>query len=530
MVCLAFATRAAAQELTVTDLTSNATDGVVITFSQDVKVKHSLFGTKCYSDFTDKDGTPSTLNGTPRVEGNVVTLVASYCTFVNGHRIHLALNPECFTSLDGTTTLTGTTSFDFVMGEGQDADPITALLVAPSNGTLTQLRNIAVVFSPTITSIVDKSKFSVVNENGHSLPILSVNIDSETSILALNINIDPENAYFEGGTTYSLHIAPGALKCGTTINEKELVYGKWYIKPEPLTLVTNPPTHRMVEDVQSIVVKAENGERFQCTNPLCRDITVTGTMDEQSIIFARVTEIRPDLANNAFILRLDKAITPALISKEGAASNSVKLNIPEGLFKQGTAINDATQVLWIVQHEAELGSVKWTFDPKQNSDLSQLGNPMDTQNENGETETIYTLNISISGQNAYLVINDVPSIKIVDEDTGVTVMTFGKHDIVTQGVNSYSLRMSQALEGPGAYTLIIPSHCVSYHTDANHYSEPHHSLSDIEATWFVNYSRPTGCDSLQGISNDEIYDLQGRRLHGHAQQGVVISNGRKVVK
>lgn len=473
-----------AQELTVTSLTSNATDGIIITFSQDVKVSHSVFGTRCYKQITDKDGTPSSLNAAPTTQGNVVTLAAAYCTFVNGHHIHLELNPECFTTLDGTTQLSGTTAFDFVMGDGAAAEPITAVQIAPANGTLTRLGNIAVVFSPTIAEIVDSAGFTVVNEKGHSLPILNVIIDTETSIHALNVNIDTEQAELEDGTTYSLHIAPGAIKCGSITNDKELVYGKWYIKPEPLALVTNPPHQRMVESISQITVKAENGKMLAC-NKDYKGLQITGIMEDQRIVFANVTKISSDRIGSTFTLTLDKPVNAETLAAAGAMYSFVKLSFPAGLFSQGSSCNDAFQTVWRIGTPPQIGEVYWRFSPASGSKLESLGTLLTVEKENGQIDELYTLRFSITGTNAYMTITDAQNIKLIDANTGRTVKAFVRNDLRQENNNAFMLLMDQPITRSGRYSLVIPAACVSYYADPEHYSAPQQPLTDIVATWTV---------------------------------------------
>lgn len=477
---------AAAQELTITSLKSNANDGIVLTFSQDVKVSHSVFGTRCYNEITDKDGTPSTLNATPRTQGNVVTLSAAYCTFVNGHHIHLDLNPECFTTLDGATQLSGTTAFDFVMGDGAAAEPITAVQIAPANGTLTRLGNIAVVFDPAIAEIVDPAGFTVVNENGHSLPILNVIIDTETPIYALNVNVNPELAVLEGGTTYSLHIAPGALKCGTITNEKELVYGKWYVKPEPLTLVTDPPHQRMVESISKITVKAENGRMIKRTDLTCKDLKITGIMDDQNIVVANVTNISSDRIGSTFTLTLDRTINAESLIAAGAMYNFVKLSFPAGLFSQGSSVNDAFQTIWKIGTPKPLGSFTWNFNPHPGSTLASLGTPLTVEREDAENYDVYTLRFSITGQDAFMTITDAQNIKIIDANTGETVKAFDRTVLKQEGTNAFMLVMDAPITQNGRYSLVIPTASVNYYSDAEHYSAPQHPDADVTATWTIN--------------------------------------------
>lgn len=520
---------AAAQELTVTSLKSNANNGIVLTFSQDVKVTHSVFGTKCYEKLTDKDGTPSALNANPRTEGNVVTLTAAFCTFVNGHNIHLELNPECFTTLDGTTHLTGTTTFDFVMGDGAAADPITAVQIAPSNGTLKNLGNIAVVFAPSITVINDPAGITVTNEKGHSLPILSVTIDTETPIHALNVNIDSQRATLQGGTTYSLHIAPGALTCGTITNEEELVYGKWYIKPEPLSLVTDPPHQRMVESISEITVKAENGQSMTCTDLNRKDLHITGIMEDQNIVLATVKQILSDRTSSTFRLILDRPINSALLRESGSIYDFAKMSFPEGMFTQGSAVNDAFQTVWKIGVAKPLGDFAWNFSPREDSNLESLGSPISVEGIDGENTEIYAISFGITGRDAYLTITDAQNIKIVNEYTGETVKAFARGDLKQDNINSFKLIMDSPITENGSLSLVIPADCINLYSDAEHYSAPQHPSSDIKATWTIGSTLTGIVFTTEKQDDSPIFDITGRRVRSE-RSSVIIKEGRKILK
>lgn len=488
---------ATADELTVVSLTSNANDGIILTFSQDVRVSHNSFGQKCFNALNDNNASVRTLNATPHTQGNVVTLVASWCNFVNGHNMYLELNPECFTTLDGETHLTGTTSFNFIMGDGADSEPITAVQVAPANGTLTHLGNIAVVFDPKISGILDPAGFTVTNENGDALPILSVIVDKETPIPALNVNVDTERAELQGGTTYSLHIAPGALLCGTITNEKELVYGKWYVKPQPLVLVTDPPHQRMLPEITEVTVSAENGGRIACTDLKTQNLRLTGIMDDQSIVLANVTKITPDRSGSSITLTLDRPVNAQTLRAAGAIYDYVKLSIPEGLFRQGTKmVNDACQMVWKIGTPKPLGDVTWSFSPAPGSTLPSLGNVLSVEQRDGETTEVYTLRFNISGQNAYVTINDAQDIKIVNRNTGAVAKTFSRTDLKQDGINSFMLVMASPVTEDGLYSLVIPAANVNYYSDVEHYSAPQHPLSDVVATWRVyNADAPIAGDA-----------------------------------
>lgn len=523
MACISMS--AQADELTVTGLTSSAAGGIVLTFSQDVKVSHSTFGTKCYNEITDLDGTISSLNAKPTTAGNVVTLTAQYCTFVDGHRIHMELNPSCFTTLDGSVSLTGETSFDFTMGEGLEKEDIVATLITPSNGTRTNLANITITFDPTISSINNKDGISVENENGHKLPLIRIDINREGGA-ALNINIDTDNATYEGGTTYKVHIAPEAITCGGKTNSKELVYGDWYIKPTPLALVTTPAGDSMAESIHVVTIAAVDGEAFDYVGTDASKIIISGIMEDQNIVYATAVSVEANEDNTSYTITFDKEVTPEMIVDANALYNSVKINVPEGTFQRGKSQNNNFQAIWTIQHAVELGEITWTFSPAAGSTVVALGNARSEAGETG-TRTYYSINFAAEGENAFVSIPDASAIKLVNEETGAVVMTFNIYDVTDSGNNHFVLDMSKQITEAGEYTLIIPAEAVYYYTDINHYSEPQHPANDIEATWTVE-PIDEGISGIAVETTTQTFDLQGRKTT-KATKGILITNGKKVI-
>lgn len=517
-----------ADALTVVSLTSSAAGGIVLTFSQDVKVSHSAFGTKCYNAITDADGAISTLNAKPTAAGNVVTLTQQYCTFVDGHHITLELNPTCFTAVaDPSISLTGQTTFEFVMGEGNEKEEIVVLNATPSNGTRTNLANITVTFEPGLTEIVDKAGITVENENGTRLPLVRVNINNEGGVSALNINVDTDKATYEGGTTYKLHIAAGAIKCGETSNSKELVVGDWYIKPTPLALVTTPASESVVESLSSVTIAAADGLAFDYVGTTASDITITGVMEDQTIVYATATSVEANADGTAYTVTFDKAVTPEDIAAAAALYNSVKINVPAATFKRGVSENNAFQVIWTVQHQVEIGEVTWTFNPAADSTVEALGTPVDASDENGVSVS-YVINFTITADNLFASIPDASAFKMVNENTGATVMTFDKYAVTGGDDNSFTLEFAKQLREAGQYTLIIPAAAVLFYTDANHYSEPQHPEADVEVTWTVDPTLGISSITLDAASA-RVFNLQGQRV-SRTQQGVYIVGGKKMVK
>lgn len=516
---------APAEELYVVSLTSSAAGGIVLTFNDDLMVSHSAFGAKCYTQFDDLDGDAGR-NAKPTVNGNVVTLTQQYCTFIDGHRYLLVLNPACFTLASNPyVTLSGQNTFEFVMGEGTEAPSIVATQVTPSNGTRTNIANVTLTFEPGLTAINNKDGISIHNENGHTLPLARVDINKEGGLSALNINVNTDIAEYEGGTTYKVYIAPGAIQCGDVTNADELVFGEWYIKPAPLALVCDPAADTLVESISTVTVCAADGLAFDYVGTEASDICITGVMEDQEILYARATSVVPTADELGYVITFDNVVEPDDIVKAGALYNSVKIVIPAGTFRRGVSENNAFQAIWTVQEVAELGEVTWTFDPEAGSQVKALGRRVTTSDEDG-TVTSYYIDFTLAGENLYADLSDASAFRILNEATGATVMTFGKYDVFSTGANAFSLELSKQIVEDGEYTLVIPADAVNYYTDANHYSEPQHPAADIEVTWTVN-----SLLGIQGIALDAatapVYDLSGRRAVRPA--GITITSGRKAV-
>lgn len=518
---------AAQDQLTITSLTSEASEGIVLTFNRDVTVSHNLFGTKCYTQFDDLDGNAG-LNARVAVAGNRVTLTPLYCTFVNGHRYTIAFDPKTFHAAnDPAMTLSGKTTWDFTMGAGHTIAAIQAIMVAPASGERTKIDNITVTLSPALEDIVKADGITVHNEQGHSLPIVRCEALNEGNVMAININLDCPVGLMQEGTTYSLHVAPGAIRCGGTVNSDELVFGKWTVPASPLTLVTTPAPSTMTDDLYHITVAAANGAPMKFVRQPA-DLTLTGVGDDQHMTFATVETVQPLQDGASFEITLSNHVTPELVESRGAYNLSAKLNIPEGAFVQGSHTNRHTQFLWATQHSVTPGTAYWSFEPAQSAVTASIGTPTVIETENGKTQTIYTVGIRVAGDHVYATITNPGAIRILNDETGATVHAFGAGDLIVEGTNNFALRLPDTITQQGVYVMIIPADAIAIYGDEQHYSTPIHPLTDLEVIWYVGAA--TGLDIIPAATpaTAPVYDLSGRRTT--APHGVSITAGRKVMQ
>lgn len=538
LLALVSVTARAAEPLTVVGLTSDAATGVTITFSRELKVTHNMWDVAgfCFTEFYDLDATTATtlINiKTPAVDGCRVTLRPAYVTFVNGHSMHLVLNPDHFVALDGTTKLTGPTTFDFSMGDVATADPFDITSLTPSSDERTHLDNISVTFVSPIVAVVDEAGFSVRNEQGDQLPLIRVEINTETDIKALNIDIDTDNAVYAEATTYRLHIAPGAIRCKAGDNPSEIVVGEWYIKPRDLKLVTTPAAQSMVESLSKITIAALDGGPLTLAPGIAAsDFTVTGIMEDQSVVHATGTSITPSASGLAYTITLDRTITPKSVAAAQTLGNNVKINVPAGTFSRGAATNARFQPIWAIAHPVTPGTLTWTIQPASGTTVSRLGKAVEDLEEG---TTTYTISLAASGTNAYITMPDASTTRIVDDATGATVMAFDATAFVKTDVNAYDLVMPHQIADNGTYTLIIPATAVNVHSDPDHYSPPVHPVADIEATWTVRGST-TSVATPAAADGCAIYDLSGRRIATSAsapaasRAGIVVTGTGRVVR
>ncbi len=522
----------------------SSNDGVIITFSEDVKlVRHNMFSAsetdKCLMILNAATSTTPMNVGKPTVKGNIVTCPKTYDTnLVTGDVVTITLQPQNFVSVNDNT-LGGETVWKATVDAGKEVDPIKVILYSPTDGNRKSgtLNNITAEFSPSITNILDKSLVVLKNENGHQLALSTVSLDSENLNGALNVNVH-EDARGEEGTTYSLHILPGAIECGGAANEKEIVFGKWFTTITPITLTIDPVGNTILEELSTVTVSCEEGEIELAGN--ASDITITGIMEYQVNTYATCTSIKKN-ADGSSTLTFDKTIKPGFenevadIKTSQASKKDVKINIPAGTFKIGNRTNNKSQAIYTIQENIVLGKITWTFDPAAGSTVETLGVGSTVSDEDG-TKTSYSINFTITEENnnLYVRIPDASSIKIYDE-AGKAVKSFEKYDVFGGGNNKFQLDLSTnplTAVGPsakiGEVTLIIPADAIFYYTDANYSSNPIHPETDIEVTWTLAVVDGISTLKAEKTCNNVVYTISGAKVNA-VQKGIVIKNNKKVL-
>lgn len=528
----------------VESIKATSADGIIITFSEDVKqVKHNLFGTseeeKCLM-YTDFSVTATPMNvGKPTVKGNVVTCPKTYgSNLVSGNSITITLQPQNFIGVSDNT-LGGETVWTVTVDEGQKIGAIKVTQYAPTDGNrkVGTLNNISAEFDPRITAVADETLIVLKNENGHVLPFSSVGLDSENPNGAININVD-ENAMGEEGTTYSLHILPGAIVCGGSTNDEEIVFGKWYMNITPITLTLTPGANSVIEELATVVVADAAGGELTLAGDVA-DITISGIMEYQVNTYATCTSAVKN-ADGSYTLSFDKVLKPGFeaevadIEVSQASKKDVKINIPAGTFKVGSHQNLQTQAIYTIQENVVLGEITWTFNPAADTTVETLGVASVSEDENG-SKTTYSINFKITEENnnLYVRIPDASEIKIYDA-SGKAVKSFGQYDVLGGTNNEFELDLSTSpltAVGPaaktGEFTLIIPADAVFYYTDANYNSEPTHPAEDIEVSWTLAPS--TAINAISGEATGKVvYTITGVKVK-NAQKGILIQNGKKTI-
>lgn len=527
--------------LTVTNIKGSAADGIVITFSEDLKsVNHNAFDTpKCATFLDPKGNAPTTPQNVSRTfSGNTVVLKTTYgSNLIDGHEITVTLTPECFIGVSGAT-LTGQTEFTFTLGEVKKGG-ITVEAFTPTAQVRQSLNSISVTFSAKVTAILDEKGIAVKNQNGHSLKLASVALDTENPLGAVTMNID-ENEVPQEGTTYKCYIDAFALGFDgeININEEEIVFGGWEIAVTPITLTLEPAANSVVESLSSVIVKGNRAMDF-VGKP--SDITVSGIMEYQVNTYAHGTSVVKN-ADGSYTVTFDKTIEPGFendvkdIASSHADKDNVRINIPAGTFKAGAAENRQTQAIYVIKKNVTLGEITWTFNPAEGAEVDVLGVPSTTEDENG-TKTVYSIDFTIEEENGNLWtrIPDASGVKILRED-GTAQKSFGQFDILGGDGRHFSLDLGTnplTAYGPaaksGEFTLYIPAEAVYYYTDANYYTEPTHPEEDIYVTWTLK-DTTTGIKAVvTGKGYAKHFNAAGQRVNTNAK-GLVISEGKKVVK
>lgn len=513
-------------------------NGIVFTFSEPVNVTNNGFDIAVgyCADVTENDGEPFAIKATG-TGTNTITIEKQFGTFVNGYKYSVTFKPTHVKSVATGAELTGELNYTFVMGEGEDIGSVQVTNFTPQSGERQNgsLNNVSVTFSKVVNGVVNKEGISIKNENGHSLRLSEINLDSENPLGAVNINID-ENEVEQEGTTYKGYIAAGAVRFqdGST-NDKELVFGGWSIKVTPITLVVEPAAYSIVEEVSTVKVSVDDPTAALEFVGKASDITITGIMEYQVNVYATCTSVEKQ-NDGSYVLSFDKVVkygfeenVADIAGAQDGIKNQVRVNIPAGAFKQGIRTNNSTQTILYVQENVVIGELTWSFNPEAETTLTGLG-VKSTSDNDGAVSTTYVIGISVKGENAYVRIPSAEGIKLLNEK-GSTTINFGMYDLMADGVNQWVLDLggSQKVSSP-EYTLVIPKENIYVYNNPNFAGDAIHPTEDVEATWYIN-NETVGVSSLNAAvsGNSVIYNLQGQRTNANAK-GVMIINGKKVVK
>lgn len=518
-----------ADAVTIESYTASVEDGISVTFSEPVTTINNGFDYSvgyCAEVMENGDG-PLSLkvsgNGT-----NTIVLKKYFGTFVNGYSYDVTFKATHVTAVSNGEQLSGDLSFSFIMGAGKPIADVQVINFTPQSGERQNgsLNNVTATFSKMLTEIPDTTVITIVNENNHSLKLSAIGMDEENPLGALNINIDPEQME-EEGTTYKCYVPAEALVFSDgSRNSENIVFGEWYIKPSVLSLTLSPAPNTAVESIKTITVSANRSLTFT-GDP--STITIKGVMEYQVNTYATCVSATKN-NNGSYTLTFDKEVTPEMlaevetISSSHAQTNNVKVCIPAGVFQCGLSTNNSTEAIYIVQYDLKPGSLSWTFDPADGSEVEALGNMMVSSNE-GKEVTTYVIGISVEGANAYVIIPDASAIKLYNEK-GASVVNFSLFDIESAGVNRWTLDLGGAPKSAAKeYTLIIPKESIFIYNNVEYYGQAVHPDEDVEATWTITSNN--GIDDITTApANDARWSLSGTRLTTPLH-GITVIKGKK---
>lgn len=494
---------------------------LTLTFDQDITVRHSAF---------DAAGSITNLTSGGYIQlsmsanGNVLTLTKgaySSSDFMAGQQYELELyGNHIFSAADPSVSL-APTQIRFSIADGNDTDGLQVMAQIPATGE--NIRNAgSVTFNMQLTA-VDKTKVSLVNEQGHVATLSSVGRDSE-SPRSLIFNIDP-NTHLQGNTTYKLHLNPGAVTAGDYTNaEMDAAY--WCIPAELFTLHA-VGFENAVPEFESVLLNTETSGIT--LNGDLSGIMITGVSTNANHIYARLSNY--DVINEgeaeSLFLQFDQTLTPELLAQGGAIYNSVKLIIPEGTFidNQGHLNHQIEQIIYVIE-EREIGEQTWTFNPTSGSQLDQLGEPWYAEDENGNRVTYYSISFTVSGENVYVRIPDGSKLYMLNKQNGEVVMTFQRNSVIGYN-NRFSLELgSKAITEWGIYELVIPAEAINLYSDSNCQTAPIHPTEDVTALWTVGE-----VESIQSVRSDktleQTFDIHGRKASSSSD--ILIIRGEKMI-
>lgn len=495
-------------------------EALTLTFDQDVTVSHSAF---------DAAGRITNLTSGGYIqlnfaaEGNVVTITKgnySSSDFMAGQSYELEIYANHIKSAANPAVTFGKQTIAFSIKPEGDADAVKVMAQIPAAGE--NIHNAgSVTFNKNVTKVY-KEKFSLVNERGHVAALSSVSRDGEASKnIIFNI---AEGTTLQGGTTYKLHLEAGAVAFGTETNE-EMDAAYWCIPIEKFALVSDMANATVSHFQQFSFTSTVASMTLQ--DGLEEQIKVTGVGENQAYVYADFKELQVQ-EDNKVTVTFNRDVTPALLAQGGALYNSVKVVLPEGLFKdeEGRISRRSEFIIYVIAQE-EVGEATWSFNPADGATVDVIGKPFKSENEDGTFTTTYSISFSVSGNNVYARIPDGSKLYIRNVLDGSIVRNFNRYDVMGWN-NEFELEIGEeAITADGIYQLVIPAEAVFLYADAGCMTEPIHPEVDVTATWYIgNASALTTLD----IQNKAVgcFDLMGRQLN--RATGLRIEGGKLIIK
>lgn len=496
-------------------------DTLWLTFDQDVTVTHSTF---------DAAGRITNLTSggfiqlNMKADGNVIWMTkGSYSSseFYAGQQYQLDLYANHIKSAHDPSISLPETAITFSIAKADSTAGLMVMTQLPAAGE--NIHNAgSITFNKALTA-VDKSKVTLVNEQGVVAELSSVGRDSE-SPRSLIFNIDP-NAQLMGGTTYKLHLEAGAVWAGEETNE-EMDAGYWCI-PKGMFTFASDLENASVPEFGSMTLTAIDAKGLWLSGD-SKNIKVTGVSANEDYVYAELADIAFEGQEQVDMLTLsfDKMITPELLAEGGALYNSVKVVIPQGTFCDDLGReNKQCEVIVYVVEEKEMGEQTWTFNPASGSTIESLGFRRSAEDEGGVTY-YYEISFAVSGENVYAHIPDGSVISLVNVGDGSVTRTFNRYDVLGYN-NQFTLSLGdEPVTADGVYKLTIPAEAIYLHSDAAFRTNAIHPDEDVVAVWTIGAEAGIECLKADTRTNGPIYDLMGRVVrdgHGWRLMGRAVS-------
>lgn len=492
---------------------------ITLTFDRDITFTHSAFNA---GGIITNLTTGGYIQLKPQIEGNVLTLTKgnySSSDFMAGQEYMLELYADRVKAASDPSVTLPATTISFKIASEEVGEKLQVIAQIPAAGENIRTAG-SVTFNRNLTA-VDKSKVSLRNEKGHVVALSTVGRDGEAPA-ALIFNID-QNAKLQANTTYKLHLEAGAVTAGKLTNE-EMDAAYWCIPVMTFPFADVMPNGKAVPVFSQMIVEADVDELIMVGN--VSDIKVTGVSENQTYTYSVATACQVD--GHQLTLDFDP-VTPAMLAEGGALYHSVKVVIPEGTFtnSEGNVNRTFNSIVYVIEQK-EVGEQTWTFTPASGTTVAKLGNVTYSEDEDGTRIANYSIEMSVSGENVYANIKDASGIKLLDYNTGATVLTFGRYDITRVG-NDFSLFIgNQPVTANGHYELVIPADAIDLYGDEDRLTEPIHPAEDVTADWVV--ADPDGIEEITLSIQAPRYDLQGRRITAPHHRLFIEGGAKKSVR